>query len=91
MPSATVSTVDSASSATTPASIRSVTCGPTITIPSSSPYRVSWMDFTQPTVSFCMTARALAIHGNVPTAMSSPCCSRASASVRPTLATSGSV
>ncbi len=31
MPSATVSTVDSASIATTPASIRSVACGPTIT------------------------------------------------------------
>ena len=36
-PSATVSTVASASIATTPASIRSVTCGPTITRPSSSP------------------------------------------------------
>src|SRR6184192_1712251 len=58
MPSATVSTVASASSATTPASIRSVTCGPTITIPSSSPYLVSWIDLTQPTVSFCITARA---------------------------------
>src|SRR6185295_10231006 len=50
MPSATVSTVDSASIATTPASTRSVTCGPTMTRPSSSPYRVSWIDFTQPTV-----------------------------------------
>src|SRR5579884_3144556 len=37
IPSATVSTVDSASIATTPASIMSVTCGPTITSPKSSP------------------------------------------------------
>ena len=89
IPSATVSTVDSASIATTPASIRSVTCGPTMTMPSSSPYRVSWIDFTQPTVSSCITARAFATHGNVPTATSSPYCSRACASVRPTPAISG--
>src|SRR5205823_3673753 len=37
MPSPTVSTVASASIATTPASIRSVTCGPTMTSPRSSP------------------------------------------------------
>src|SRR6266508_5462068 len=91
MPSATVSTVDSASIATTAASIMSVTCGPTITMPSSSPYRVSWIDLTQPTVSSCITARAFAIHGNRPTATSSPYSSRASASVRPTAAISGSV
>src|SRR3954453_4843717 len=83
MPSATVSTVDSASIATTPASTRSVTCGPTITRPRSSPYRVSWIDFTQPTVSSCMTARAFAIHGNWPTATSSPYSSRAPPSVGP--------
>ena len=91
IPSPTVSTVDSASIATTAASIRSVTCGPTITMPSSSPYFVSWIDLTQPVVSACMTARAFATQGNVPTAMSSPYCSRASASVRPTPAISGSV
>ena len=91
MPSATVSTVASASSATTPASIRSVTCGPTMTRPSSSPYLVSWIDLTQPTVSFCITARAFATHGNTPTATSSPYRSRACASVRPTPAISGSV
>src|SRR6266536_2366328 len=91
MPSATVSTVDSASIATVPASIRSVTCGPTMTTPSSSPYFVSWIDLTQPTVSACITARAFATHGKTPTATSSPYCSRASASVRPTPAISGSV
>src|SRR5581483_10430029 len=91
MPSATVSTVDSASIATTPASIMSVTCGPTMIRPSSSPYFVSWIDLTQPTVSSCMTARAFATHGNCPTATSSPYCSRACASVRPTPAISGSV
>src|SRR5207302_1745001 len=50
MPSPTVSTVDSASIAITPASIMSVTCGPTITSPSSSPYFVSWIDLTQAVV-----------------------------------------
>ena len=91
MPSATVSTAAFESIATTPASTMSVTCGPIITRPSSSPPRVVWIDFTQPAVSFCMTARAFAIHGNVPVATSSPCWSRAWASVRPTLAISGSV
>ena len=74
MPSATVSMAAPASIATTPASTMSVTCGPTITRPSSRPLRVVWIDFTQPDVSFCITARAFAIHGNVPVATSSPYC-----------------
>ena len=49
-----------------------------MTSPSSSPYRVSWIDLTQPTVSFCITARAFATHGKRPTATASPYCSRAS-------------
>ena len=91
MPSATVSTVDSASIATTPASIRSVACGPTMTTPSSSPYVVSWIDLTHPAVSPDITARAFATHGNTPTATASPYRSRACASVSPTPAISGSV
>ena len=46
--------------------------------------RVSWIDFTQPAVSFCITARVFATHGKIPTAMLSPYCSCACASVRPT-------
>jgi hypothetical protein len=42
-------------------------------------------------VSFCITARAFATQGNIPVATSSPYCSRASASVSPTPAISGSV
>ena len=30
--------------------------------------RISWIDLTQPTVSFCITARAFATHGKTPTA-----------------------
>ena len=90
-PSAIVSIVDSASSATTASPIRSVACGPTMTTPRSSPYVDSWIVFTQPVVVPDMTARAIATHGHRPTTTLSPWSSRACASVRPTPAISGSV
>jgi len=42
-----------------------------MTTPTSSPYVVSWIDFTQPPVSPVMTARAFATQGNLPTAIDS--------------------
>src|SRR3954468_17065570 len=50
-----------------------------------------WIDFTQPAVSFCITARAFATHGKLPVTTLPPYRSRAWASVRPTLAISGSM
>ena len=58
--------------------------------PRSSPYFLSKTSLTNPSVSSAATARPLARNGNLPIRTSCPA-ARAAFSVRPTLATPGSV
>src|SRR4029077_3628569 len=74
--------------ATTSSWIISEACDPTMCAPTISPYLVSRMILTRPSVSLDVRARPLALKGNRPTWIARPL-ALACSSVRPTLATSG--